>query len=133
MRRPNRKTTREPFNPNHGLPAIVLEFSAFELSFLKRNRTSAGFQDLENLLLDLTDRETRRCPLTPDQHDRLQRCCKTWVKNEGGPQDRIRNACIPALRRLGFEMLPEFSSQYVRKVSPDDPRLVVRKHASHAE
>jgi hypothetical protein len=124
MRRPNRNPSL-PADPNHGLPAVDLEFTPSEYKLLERNKSNGGYQGTENMLLDLTDPETLRCHLDPDQNARVQRDCKREAK--GGPNDRIKNACIPAYRRINIELLPEFSSKYERKVSPDDPRLVVRK------
>lgn len=137
-RRPNRKTTVEIPDPNHGQPAIELQLLAHEYHGMKTNKATGpgalgGYQQCENMLLALTDPQTLRCPLSPDQNALVQRRCKGGATDGGGPQARIRGACIPAYRRLGLELLPEFSSKYVRKVSPDDPRLVLHPHANRAE
>jgi hypothetical protein len=132
-RRPNRKAP-EPVDPNHGQPEIELQFLPHEYGGLKFNKANGpgalgGYQQCENMLLELTDPQTLRCPLSPDQNALVQRRCRAVLTDDGGPQKRIRDACIPAYRRLKIELLPEFSSQYVRKVPHDDPRLVVRKNA----
>lgn len=132
-RKPNRKTTHEPVDPNHGLPAFTLQFLPPEYHGMKTNKAVGpgalgGYQQCENMLLALTDPQTLQCPLSPDQNALVQRRCRAVMTDQGGPQARIRTACIPAFRRLGVELLPEFSSQYVRKIPHDDPRLIVKKH-----
>lgn len=130
MARTPNSTKSLPLAADHGLPAITVGFTAEEFSRLQYNKPGksekmGGYQGTENLLISLTDPATLLCRLDPDQHNRLQSDCTR--DDKGGPNSRIRSACIPALRRLGIELLPQFSSKYVRQVPHDDPRLIVRK------
>ena len=134
-RSPNRNKSL-PLASDHGLPEITLEFTPDEFSRMEYNKPGksekmGGYQGTENLLISLTDRDTLRCRLESDQHNRVRSDCQR--DDKGGPNGRIRSACIPAFRRLGIELLPQFSSSYVRKVPHDDPRLVVRREKSIAD
>lgn len=135
-RRPNRKTTRRQIvGAPHKLEAIILQFTRDEFGRLKHNTPPGdakmgGWQGVENMLVALTDPVTLRCPLDRDQNYQVQEYCKTT--ESGGPNARVRGACIPAFRRLGIELLPDFSAKYVRQIAPDDPRLVVKKYASQS-
>lgn len=86
-------------------PGVLLTLLPHEHSFLKHNRTRGGLQDLENYLHEAT-RDGRACFLDPAHLERVMRCCQKY--GGGGPQSRIRAACIPALRRVGIDLLPEW-------------------------
>jgi hypothetical protein len=58
-----------------------------------------GYQLFENWLLAHIDTHTGRCLLTPEKLERMIRYCEQY--RGGGPNDRIRRACIPALLRAG--------------------------------
>lgn len=116
MRRPNRTTDRTEVQPEP--TGITLILTKLEQGFLKRQkgRTLGGFQLCENMLLDLLNPLTGEIVLDPMQHGRVKYYCLTGDKNGGAPNSDIRNSCIPAFRRKGIELLPDFSAAYVRKV-----------------
>ena len=94
-RRPNKV-------PNTPL-GITLTFLPHEVGFLRRNRTHGGMQNAENFLIDHIDPVTLQCKLDPVWQVRLQHYCQHCGK--GGPNGRIRAACIPAFRRAGIELV----------------------------
>jgi len=69
-----------------------------------------GYPRHENWVIENTDRATLRLVLDPE---RLQRTI-TYIKpgergyGPGGPNARLRRAFIPALRRVGIDVLPEW-------------------------
>jgi hypothetical protein len=84
---------------------ITLVFLPEEFLRLKHNVPGpsgkmGGYQQFENWLIAHTDRQTFECRLTSDERDRLERYCREY--GPGGPNNRIRAACIPALARLGI-------------------------------
>lgn len=97
MRRPNRKTY-------HAAPGVWLKFTADEIGILKHNIPGpgglGGYQGMENILVAGTDRTSLRCYLTPRLFERLVRYVNSY--GPGGPNDRIRRACRPALARLNL-------------------------------
>ena len=99
-------------SPNHtterAAPGVVIQFKPHEFGWLKRNTPGpsgqlGGYQRFENKLIDLTDRATLRCPLAPADLERMIRYAQKY--GTGGPNQRIRDACIPALRRAGIELV----------------------------
>lgn len=100
-RRPNAK-------PGRDAPGVTLAFLPHLFAILKRNTTAGGYQDFENWLLDNTDPVTLQCVLDPVRLERLMRYCRSY--GAGGPNKRIRAACIPALRQAGIELLPGLSA-----------------------
>jgi hypothetical protein len=102
MRRKNSTTGRAPLG-------FVLTFNNEEFSTLKVNRpgpsgTLGGLGKHENRLIDLTDPNTLHCPLDPVDFTRSVMYCLNY--GGGGPNGRIRAACIPALRRIGIALTP---------------------------
>jgi hypothetical protein len=98
MRSPNRTPPTRP--------GVLLTLRPHERAFLKENRSRGGYQDLENWLLEAT----RDGPvfLDPVRLERLLRCCDPNRYGSGGPNGRLRSACIPALRRVGIDLQPEW-------------------------
>ena len=107
----NRKTTREPMG-------IVLEFKRHEYEWMKHNTPGesgkmGGWQRKENMLVARTCPFTLECPLTAkEEADLIEYIRRPW--GPGGPNKRVRIACIPAFRRKGIELVPGFAN-YVRK------------------
>jgi hypothetical protein len=94
----------EPFTLEPEREAI-LTFTGEELRELKLNKPGpsgqmGGYQQLENWIIQNTDPQTGRCHFTSNRLERLIRYCKNY--GSGGPNDRLRRACIPALRRHGL-------------------------------
>ena len=88
----------------------MLIFEPHEFSRLKRNVPGpsgrlGGYPMFENRLLDLTDPATLRCRLDATEFERLVRYINHY--GGGGPNDRIRQACVPPLRRCGVNLSPE--------------------------
>lgn len=104
-----------PRTPNGNPPtklATTVTFLPHEFRFLRRNTPGpsgklGGYPRHENWLIDATDPETLRLVLDPV---RLQRTI-TYSQptyGPGGPNGRIRAAMIPALRRVGIDLAPEW-------------------------
>ena len=100
-------TRRANSNGGPTLPGFTLKFAPHEFRRLKRNPPGGGgWQQFENILIEQTDPGTLTCPLNPTHLERLIRYCKSY--GPGGPNKRIREACIPALRRIGIDVAPEW-------------------------
>jgi len=83
----------------------TITFIATEFRILKLNRPGpsgllGGYQRMENELIENTNAQTGRCFLTDKKLERLIRYCQSY--GPGGPNGRLRKACIPALRRSGL-------------------------------
>lgn len=96
-------------------PGVTLHFLPHEVGFLKRNEPGpsglmGGYQREENWLIDHIDRTTGECHLDPVHFERICRYCRSDKKGygPGGPNARIRAACIPALRRAGIDLAAEW-------------------------
>lgn len=106
MRKPNA-------TPGHK-PGLVLVFEPHLFRILKHNKPGpsglpvGGWGREENWLIANTDPTTLRCELDAKHLERIIRYCKSY--GQGGPNRRIRAACIPALRRAGIELLPDQSA-----------------------
>lgn len=84
----------------------LVTFTGAELRCLRFNKPGAsgllgGYPRMENWLLRNTDALTGRCLLTPKMLERLTRYCSERY-GSGGPNDRLRKACLPALRRAAL-------------------------------
>ena len=106
-RAPNKNRDQAP-------PGRVMTFLPHEFAYLKYNyppsgnpKDLGGYQKEENWLIDNTDRVTWDVVLDPVHLERVPRYCSNY--GSGGPNARIRKACIPALRRIGIEVLPKFN------------------------
>jgi hypothetical protein len=104
-------STRSPNHVAPSPPGFVMFFQPHEYRMLKRNQPGlsgalGGYQRHENWLIEHTDPATLRCELPPQQFERTVRFIKRYGK--GGPNRRIRDACIPALRRAGVDLQPEW-------------------------
>lgn len=94
-------------------PATVLTFAPHEFRWLKWNEPGpsgqlGGYQRLENHIITTTDKATLRCPLDEQRLPRLIRYIQRY--GSGGPNGRLRDACIPALRRAGIELQPGWTA-----------------------
>ena len=92
-------------------PATVLTFAPHEFKWLKHNEPGpsgllGGYQRLENHIVERTDPTSLRCPLDDVRLPQLIRCIQKY--GDGGPNRRLRAACIPALRRAGIDLQPEW-------------------------
>jgi hypothetical protein len=86
-------------------PGVVLKWKPDEFTVLKLNvpgpsGTMGGYQKMENILIQLTDKVTLECYLKPEYVERIIRYINSY--GVGGPNGRIRKACLPPLRRLGI-------------------------------
>jgi hypothetical protein len=96
VRRTNKKTTVDK-------PGIVLVFKPEEFACLKINTPGpsgllGGYQRLENyLVINTID---LKCVLNAKMFDRIIRYINKH--GPGGPNERIRKACTPVLRRNGI-------------------------------
>jgi hypothetical protein len=85
-------------------PGVVLTLLPHERGFLRHNKSKGGYQDLENWLW--THSALGPFLLDPVRLERLIRCIKNY--GTGGPNNRLRRAFIPALRRAGIDLLAEW-------------------------
>jgi len=103
-RRPNFTTTREP-------PGVTFTFLPHEFRRLKFNKPGpsgklGGAGGYENKVIEKTDPVTLVCTLDPLTYTQVSTICRHY--GPGGPNNRIRRACIPALRRVGIDLMPEW-------------------------
>lgn len=96
-------------------PGVTLHFLPHERAFLKWNEPGpsglmGGYQNEENWLILNIDKSTGRCALDPIHFERICRYCRPDPRGygPGGPNGRIRAACIPALRRAGIDLAAEW-------------------------
>jgi hypothetical protein len=80
----------------------TVTFTGEELRCLRLNKPGkstllGGYQRMENWILKNTDAQTGKCLFTPDKLERIKRYCARY--GPGGPNERLRKACEPALRR----------------------------------
>ena len=90
-------------------PGVILYFEPHEMAVLKHNTPGpsgvlGGYAKEENYLVATTDRATGRCALDAVHFERVVRYILNY--EEGGPNGRIRKACVPALRRAGVTVEP---------------------------
>jgi hypothetical protein len=103
-RNANKKTTR-------AAAGQAFQFERHEFKILKHNKPGpsgviGGYQGMENILIAQTNETTLGCVLNAKHFERLTRYIKNY--GSGGPNGRMRAACIPALRRVGIDLLPEW-------------------------
>jgi hypothetical protein len=103
-----RRARRANRKPSRAKPGIVLHFLPHEARTMKHNEPGpagvlGGWGGLENWLVANTDPATLCCGLTEKIQARLLHYL-TANYGPGGPNSRVRAACIPALRRAGIEV-----------------------------
>lgn len=102
MTRSGNRTPPEP-------PGVILYFEPHEIGALQFNTPGpsgvlGGYAKAENFLLESIDQATGRCVLDAIHFERMVRYCLNY--SDGGPNRRIRTACIPALSRAGINIKP---------------------------
>ncbi len=101
-RRPN----QNPSTP----PITVVHFLPHERQRLRYNHPAAsgkrvgGYGSHENWIINNTD-DAGNCRMGPIELDRTIRYCQPTY-GPGGPNKRLRETCIPALRRVGISIDP---------------------------
>lgn len=111
-RKPNRNTERLP-------PGITLTFLPHEFRFLKLNKPGpsgdlGGLAKRENRLIELTNPSSLTCYLDPTEMEQTMRYCRKY--GSGGPNGRIKAACIPAFRRQGIELVPGWAAKDIYQI-----------------
>jgi len=103
-RRPNKSgpSTRDPTTEFDFLPH---EFKTLKINTPGPSGRMGGYQDMENDVIACTD-AVLHCTLTDELFARLCRLIKRH--GPGGPNKRLRTACVPALRRIGIDLVPEW-------------------------
>jgi hypothetical protein len=86
-------------------PGLSVQLMLHEVRRLKINKTQGGWQDLENWIVGNID-SNLSIFLDPVHLERIERCCLNY--GPGGPNARIRGVFIPALRRHGIDLAPEW-------------------------
>lgn len=86
---------------------FVVHFLPHERRRLQRNippegSSLGGMGRHENWLLDTIDATTGLCPMTDCELGKTIRYIQRY--GQGGPNGRIREACTPALRRIGIDI-----------------------------
>jgi hypothetical protein len=95
---------RKPNDTPASAPSTMMILQPHERRILKINKTKGGYQDLENWVKRNTSSTSGCCALDPVHFERLVRCIQNY--GPGGPNKRLRDACIPALRRIGIDLAP---------------------------
>jgi hypothetical protein len=93
-RKPNDKP---PEQPQHVITFLPHEFARF-----KRYNGGGGLQQFVTWIFNNTDRQTLVCSLNAERFERLVRYIRRY--GPGGPQQILRDSCIPALRRIGIDL-----------------------------
>jgi len=104
MRKPNRNAPKKIVGITSA--EVTIQFTQEEFNTLKFNTPGpsgmlGGYQGQENFIIVNTDKNTFRCKLPAIRFERTVRYCSNKY-GSGGPNARIRKACIPALRRMGI-------------------------------
>lgn len=102
--------------PNQRSPQPIclrLVFQRHEVRRLKLNMPSAaghlgGFPRLENWLVKNIDTATGELTLDAKHEARLRHYIQNY--GPGGPNGRVRAACVPAFRRAGIDLLPDWGA-----------------------
>ncbi len=97
-RRPNRNPRTEVITVVHFLPH---ERKRLHYNLPGPSGQLGGYPRHENWIIDNTD-ASGNCPMDATRLERTIRYCREYGK--GGPNQRIRDACIPALRRIGIDL-----------------------------
>jgi hypothetical protein len=89
----------------------TIPFQPHEVRMMKINTPGpsgkiGGMGGMENHIVRTVDRTTWQCWLDAVLVERLIRYCQKYEK--GGPNQRLRDACIPALRRIGIDLAPKW-------------------------
>lgn len=103
---------RRPNNNDPTPPVTTVTFKPHEIGGLKHNEPGpsgllGGYPRHENWTLENTDPKTLRLDLDPVRLERTIRYIGPKYR-DGGPNRRLRRAYIPALRRIGIDVLPEW-------------------------
>jgi hypothetical protein len=103
-RKPNKNRTPAPAGQ-------AFTFLPHEFAILKFNKPGpsgviGGYQGMENIVITCTNKTTLTCVLAAGHFERLVRYIQKY--GDGGPNKRLRNACIPALRRINIDLLPDW-------------------------
>lgn len=104
--------TRAPNKtPRNASVTVALFFQPHEFKSLKHNSPGpsgklGGYPRHENWLIAHTNQKTLCVVLDPTRLERTIRYCRSY--GDGGPNRRLRSACIPALRRVGIDLQPEW-------------------------
>ena len=105
----DRRKRKPNKNPAHAPPGMAFQFAPELFAILKFNHPGpsgkiGGYQKMENILIECTNKITLVCVLNAKYFERLTRYIQNY--GSGGPNGRMRAACIPALRRIGIDLLP---------------------------
>jgi hypothetical protein len=104
-----RKANRNPsVGRTYAVTFLPHEFKRFKRYPVnpKPDSKIGGEQGMVNWIFDNTDRATLVCVVTPDRLERWIGYIKRY--GNGGPNKILRETGIPALRRIGIDLLPEW-------------------------
>jgi hypothetical protein len=101
--RKRRKANANPSKP----PSYTLTFLPHEAKRFKRYRSKGGgYQEMVHWFFDNIHPLTLTATFDAVRLERLIRYVKKY--DGGGPNQILRDSCIPALRRIGIELQPDF-------------------------
>jgi hypothetical protein len=97
----------------------MLHFEPHERRRLKLNKPGGGLQGMENFLVTGID-ANGDIFLDHEKLKRLKHYCGSPSYGSGGPNGRLRDACIPVLRRIGIEVVDLMKKPKRREVSEQE-------------
>lgn len=108
---------RTPNTKGPTKPQTVVTFQPHEFRWLQWNEPGpsgklGGYPRHENWTIENTDKRSLAVILDPVRLERTIRYIKPRDKGgygPGGPNGRLRRAYIPALRRIGIDVMPDWS------------------------
>jgi hypothetical protein len=106
-----RQANRTPTNPRASISEVTLkphEFAWLTYREAKPGKQLGGYQRMVNWVIDTTDRQTMIIALDPLRFERLKRYIQRY--GGGGPNTELRRCFIPALRRIGIDLAPEWAT-----------------------
>lgn len=100
----NKNRTQAP--PGQAFTFLPEEYAILKFNMPGPSGVIGGYQKMENIVVEGTNKITLTVVLSAEHFERLVRYIKNY--GDGGPNGRLRKACIPALRRAGIDLLPDW-------------------------
>ena len=103
-RAPNKNRSHDP---NVNITFTHAEFHGLKFNTPGPSGDMGGFQDMENWVIANTNPVTLECVWPPDKFTRISKYTRekpNVTYGPGGPNARLRRACIPAFKRVGINL-----------------------------